>query len=131
VPLLSAHSNSTCFEVGEVNGKDRETGDSKERLESGPFQDQTRKLFDIDLGSKKRDLPRLRHIDLAVSVADTTMQQEGKPRFLKFHQGSVRGVAFSPRVGITTVRCNCTFVNIIATGVFRMNQFLFPYSAWV
>ncbi|KAK3919579.1 Autophagy-related protein 16 [Frankliniella fusca] len=25
------------------------------------------------------------------------MQQEGKPRFLKFHQGSVRGVAFSPR----------------------------------
>ncbi|XP_063230094.1 uncharacterized protein LOC134535109 [Bacillus rossius redtenbacheri] len=25
------------------------------------------------------------------------MQQEGKPVFLKFHQGSVRGVAFSPR----------------------------------
>jgi len=25
------------------------------------------------------------------------MQQEGKPRFLKFHQGSVRGVAFSPK----------------------------------
>lgn len=25
------------------------------------------------------------------------MQQEGKPKFLKFHQGSVRGVAFSPR----------------------------------
>ncbi|XP_015602283.1 uncharacterized protein LOC107271143 isoform X2 [Cephus cinctus] len=25
------------------------------------------------------------------------MQQEGTPRFLKFHQGSVRGVAFSPR----------------------------------
>ncbi|KAK7789973.1 hypothetical protein R5R35_008499 [Gryllus longicercus] len=25
------------------------------------------------------------------------MQQEGKPRFLKFHQGCVRGVAFSPR----------------------------------
>ncbi|XP_058799554.1 uncharacterized protein LOC131669018 isoform X1 [Phymastichus coffea] len=25
------------------------------------------------------------------------MQQEGTPKFLKFHQGSVRGVAFSPR----------------------------------
>ncbi|XP_075236800.1 uncharacterized protein LOC142333473 [Lycorma delicatula] len=25
------------------------------------------------------------------------MQQEGKPKFLKFHQGRVRGVAFSPR----------------------------------
>ncbi|XP_046408299.1 uncharacterized protein LOC124172844 [Ischnura elegans] len=25
------------------------------------------------------------------------MQQEGTPRFLKYHQGSVRGVAFSPR----------------------------------
>ncbi|CAG2055080.1 unnamed protein product [Timema podura] len=25
------------------------------------------------------------------------MQQQGKPKFLKFHQGSVRGVAFSPR----------------------------------
>ncbi|CAG0892186.1 unnamed protein product [Darwinula stevensoni] len=25
------------------------------------------------------------------------MQQEGKPRFLKFHQGSVRGVAFNPK----------------------------------
>ncbi|XP_049765471.1 uncharacterized protein LOC126094880 isoform X1 [Schistocerca cancellata] len=25
------------------------------------------------------------------------MQQQGKPRFLRYHQGSVRGVAFSPR----------------------------------
>ena len=28
------------------------------------------------------------------------MQQEGTPKFLKYHQGSVRGVAFSPRVHI-------------------------------
>lgn len=28
------------------------------------------------------------------------MQQEGKPRFLKYHQQSVRGVAFSPRVSL-------------------------------
>jgi hypothetical protein len=120
VPLLSAHSNSICFEVGEVNGKDRETGDSSERSDPGPYQDQT-KFFVIYLGSKKRDLLRLRHTELAVSVANTTMQQEGKPRFLKFHQGSVRGVAFSPRVGISNVRCTCSIVNIIATDVSRNN----------
>jgi hypothetical protein len=119
VPLLSAHSNSTCFEVGEVNGKGRETGDSSERLHPGPYQDRTRKFFVVDLGSKKRDLLRLRHTDLAVSEADTTMQQEGKPRFLKFHQGSVRGVAFSPRVGISNVRRNCSIVNINARDMSR------------
>jgi len=70
VPLLSAHSSSTCFEVDRVNGKDRETGDSKERLLSGPFQDQTTKLF-IVLPSKKFDLLRSRYFDLAVSVAYT------------------------------------------------------------
>jgi hypothetical protein len=71
VPLLSACSNSTCFEVGRVNGKDRETGDSSERLDPGPLQDLTGKLFIIDLPSKERDQLRLRHTDLAVSVADT------------------------------------------------------------
>lgn len=66
-----AHSSSTCFEVDRVNRKDRETGDSKERLLSGPFQDQTTKLFIVDLPSKKFDLLRSRYFDLAVSVADT------------------------------------------------------------
>lgn len=28
------------------------------------------------------------------------MQEEGTPKFLKYHQGSVRGVAFSPRVSL-------------------------------
>lgn len=121
MPLLSAHSNSTCFEVGRVNGKDRETGDSSERLDPGPFQDLTGKIFIIDLARKKRDLLRLRHTDLAVSVADTTMQQEGKPRFLKFHQGSVRGVAFSPRVCISSVRSKCIIVNTTATDAFGIS----------
>lgn len=71
MPLLSAHSSSTCFEVDRDNGKDRETGDSKERLLSGPFQDQTTKLIIVDLPSKKFDLLRSRYFDLAVSVADT------------------------------------------------------------
>lgn len=71
MPLLSAHSSSTCFEVDRVNGKDRETGDSKERLLSGPFQDQTTKLFIVDLPDKKFDLLRSRYFDLAVSVAYT------------------------------------------------------------
>lgn len=121
MPLLSAHSNSTCSEVGRVNGKDRETGDSGERLNPGPFQDLTGKLFIIDLASKKRDLLRLRHTDLAVSVADTNMQQEGKPRFLKFHQGSVRGVAFSPRVCISSVTSKCSIVTTAAAYVFGIN----------
>ncbi|XP_071444368.1 uncharacterized protein [Hetaerina americana] len=34
---------------------------------------------------------------VGVYQAALAMQQEGKPRFLKYHQGSVRGVAFSPR----------------------------------
>jgi hypothetical protein len=46
------------------------------------------------------------------------MQQEGKPRFLKYHQGSVRGVAYSPKVGIRIFKHKYTVDNIIVTGIF-------------
>jgi hypothetical protein len=71
MPLLSAHSNSACFEVDQVNRKDRETGDSGERLDPGPLWDQTTKLFIVELPSKKRDLLQLRHFDLVVAATDT------------------------------------------------------------
>lgn len=71
MPLLSVHSNSTWFEVDRVNGKDGETGDSKERLDHGPLWDQTTKLFILELPCKKRDLLRLRQFDLSVFVTDT------------------------------------------------------------
>lgn len=121
MPLLSAHSNSTCFEADRVNGKDGETGDSRERLNSGPLLDQTVVPYVTDLPSKERDLQRWRHFHLAVSEIDT-MQQEGRPRFLKFHQGSVRGVAFSPRVGIRILGINVILLTLLQQKHFRTNR---------
>jgi len=45
------------------------------------------------------------------------MQQEGKPRFLKFHQGSVRGVAFSPKVSIRIFKYNYAIDDIVVTEI--------------
>lgn len=56
------------------------------------------------------------------------MQQEGKPKFLRFHQGSVRGVAFSPRVRIDSNlllkmnKKNSNELNKSVTNVLQLKQ---------
>jgi hypothetical protein len=48
------------------------------------------------------------------------MQEEGTPKFLKHHQGSVRGVAFSPKVSIPFI-----IIIIIKKNMFILFNFTF------
>ena len=67
MPLLSECSNSTCFEVDRVSGKDRETGDSLENLNLGPLGDQTAKQLNTGLTVKRLSVLQLRLIALEIS----------------------------------------------------------------
>lgn len=56
------------------------------------------------------------------------MQQEGKPKFLKFHQGKVRGVAFSPRVLYYFYLSN--FPLLLYTSIFTIILNLIQFSKY-